>query len=74
MRRMGVQTFDKEEPDLRILLPGEWKATALPELDWWDPSLDIPDDTAMMYEGSAGWTVAKYENGYVYIAIWKPVR
>ena len=74
MRGMGVQTFDSKEPDLRILLPGTWKATSLSELDWWDPSSDIPDDTAMMYEPSADWIVAKHENGHVYIVIWRPVR
>jgi hypothetical protein len=74
MRRMGVPTFDKEEPDLRILLPGQWKPTPLYEPDWWDPSPDIPDGTAMMYEGSAGWIIAKHENGYVYIVIWRPIR
>ena len=77
MRRMGVQTYDKADRRLYLLLPGHWKATSPSVPQWWDPSIDIPDDTAMMYYGdpeSAGWTVAKYENGYVYIVIYRPVR
>ena len=73
MHRMGVETYAGTDPYLGVVLPREWKAILPSGLPWWDPSPDIPDDTALRYESSSGWTVVKYENGYVYIVIYKPI-
>ena len=68
MARMDMRVYQGSNPELRMLLPGQWKMSPGPKLDWWDPSLDIPDDTAMRTSGSS-WAVAKYERGYVYVKL-----
>lgn len=74
MSRMGIPIYEKSHPELRTLLPGQWKAPPNLGLKWWYPKVDladdmtIPDDTAMLLS-LPDYTVAKYENNYVYIVI-----
>ena len=71
MNEMGVPLHDKSDPSLKIFLPGSWKILPPLHLEWWNPEISIPEDTAMLVSSSGNWTVAKHENGYVYLVMYK---
>lgn len=57
-----------ETSDYRILLPGKWKLPEVLKLDWWTPTAETPPNTtARAFGEGAGWILAKYEDGYVYL-------
>jgi len=72
MESLGVPVYPADSPQLRLLLPGKWSGSLVPDLRWWDPSDEIPEDTGMLNLEQDGYTVAKYEDGYVYLRIFRP--
>jgi len=74
LQDMELQIYEKSAPQLRRLLPAAWKTETTLRLDWWDPGLEFNEDVAMQYNGSEGWTVAKYKDGYAYIVLYRRLR
>jgi hypothetical protein len=72
MQRMGMNFYQGGENRLLYLLPGQWKPESDVNLDWWNLSLDIPENTATRDLGINGWIIAKYENGYTFIKLHDP--
>jgi hypothetical protein len=67
MRRLRIAVYPGSTPGLRARLPGHWKLAPGLHLDWWDPTLEIPDDTGFSSFGVNGFIVAKHERGFVYL-------
>ncbi|MGH3924578.1 MAG: hypothetical protein ACRDTT_17250 [Pseudonocardiaceae bacterium] len=67
MHRLEIVVLPGSAPELRARLPGDWKLASGLRLDWWDPTLDIPDDTGMGSFGVNGFIVSKHERGFVYV-------
>jgi hypothetical protein len=72
MQRMKMNFYEGGENRLLYLLPGQWKPESDVDLDWWNLSLDIPENTATRDLSVNGWIIAKYENGYTFIKLHDP--
>lgn len=66
-QRLGIVVRPGSAPELRARLPGHWKPASGLQLDWWDPTLDIPDDTGQGSFGVNGFVVTKHERDFVYL-------
>lgn len=53
--------------DASPYLPMSWNTVPEVHLDWWDPSLDIPEASAARPFGLNGWIAAKHERGTAYL-------
>ncbi len=67
VQRLGIVVHPGSAPELRARLPGHWKLASGLRLDWWDPTLDIPDDTGLGSFGRNGFIVSKHERDFVYL-------
>lgn len=71
-RRMGMEFYQDGENRYWYLLPGAWQLEPNLSLDWWNPSMDLPENTATRSFGARGWIIAKYESGNVFIKLRDP--
>jgi hypothetical protein len=72
MQQMNMTFYAGATTPYSYLFPGHWKASRI-TVDWWNLTLETPrNNTVTRQYGSAGWIIAKYENGYAYIKVFAP--
>ena len=54
MSSIGATIYDGSNPKVRGFFPGQWKVVPALNIEWWDAEVNVPDQTAFLYDSTEG--------------------